>query len=72
MLAKPETKAPVKKIVRLKRRKQVRNPRRLLESVPNDWAYWDQGAAAEGVNWSEYTRRALHAYTREVLARGKR
>lgn len=45
--------------MRFKRRKQKRLPRRLLESVPNDWERWDKCAKLEGLNWSEFTRRAL-------------
>lgn len=41
------------------RRKQKRLPRRLLESVEQDWARWDKYARLEGLNWSEFTRRAL-------------
>jgi hypothetical protein len=47
--------------VRLKRRKQKRNPRRLLESVQQDWDRWDAAALAAGLNWSEWARRALNA-----------
>ncbi len=42
-------------------RQQKRNPRRLLESVPSDWSRWDMAADRVGLNWSEFTRRALNA-----------
>lgn len=58
MMARPQTTGPAK-VVRFKRRKQKRLPRRLLESVPNDWERWDKCAKLEGLNWSEFTRRAL-------------
>lgn len=41
------------------RRKQKRKPRRLVEAAPQDWARWDRWAKLEGLNWSEFTRRAL-------------
>jgi len=43
------------------KRVQKRNPRRLLEAVPEDWARWDAATAVAGLNWSEFTRRALNA-----------
>jgi hypothetical protein len=46
-------------VIRFKRRKQKRNPRRLLEAVKGDWERWDHFAKLEGLNWSEFTRRAL-------------
>jgi len=58
MLAPPKTTGRGE-VVRFKRRKQKRLPRRLLESVPNDWERWDKCAKLEGLNWSEFTRRAL-------------
>lgn len=70
MLSKPVTTGPGK-TVRLKRRKQKRNKIRTLESVDGDWAHWDEAAKAEGVNWSEFTRRALFVRAREVLGRGR-
>jgi hypothetical protein len=60
MLAPPKTTGPGK-TVRFKRRKQKRLPRRLLEAVPADWERWDAAARAAGLNWSEFTRRALNA-----------
>ena len=42
------------------KRVQKRNPRRLLEAVPEDWARWDAAARLAGLNWSEFTRRALN------------
>jgi len=59
MLTKPQQTGPGK-TVRFKRRKQKRNPRRLVESVPADWIRWDAAAEREGVNWSEFARRALN------------
>lgn len=35
----------------------------MLESVATDWTRWDAAAKREGVNWSEYARRALEART---------
>ena len=58
MLAPPKTTGRGE-IVRFKRRKQKRLPRRLLESVEKDWERWDRCAKLEGLNWSEFTRRAL-------------
>lgn len=58
MLARAKTTGPGE-VVRFKRRKQKRLPRRLLESVPKDWERWDKYAKLEGLNWSEFTRRAL-------------
>jgi len=60
MLAPPKTTGPGK-TVRFKRRTQKRLPRRLLEAVPADWERWDAAARAAGLNWSEFTRRALNA-----------
>lgn len=57
-MARPQTTGPAQ-VVRFKRRKQKRLPRRLLESVPKDWERWDKCAKLEGLNWSEFTRRAL-------------
>lgn len=58
--ARPQkrTTGPVEVVV-FKVRKQKRLPRRLLESVPQDWERWDRYARLEGLNWSEFTRRAL-------------
>lgn len=70
MLSKPILTGPAKKIT-LKRRKQKRNKVRTLESVDGDWAQWDRAAEAEGVNWSEFARRALFVRAREVLGVGR-
>ena len=59
MLTKPKT-TGVGKVVRFKRRKQKRLPRRPLEAVTQDWERWDAAAEASGLNWSEFTRRALN------------
>lgn len=59
MLTKPKTTGP-SKVIRFKRRKQKRLPRRPLEAIAEDFATWDAGAADAGLNWSEFTRRALH------------
>jgi hypothetical protein len=64
MLTKPDTTSPVRKVARIRRRKVKRNPQRVLESVEKDWARWDKAADAEGVNFSEFTRRALEARSR--------
>lgn len=42
-------------------RVQKRNPRRLLEAPKSDWQRWDAAARMEGLNWSDFTRRALLA-----------
>lgn len=47
--------------MRFKRRKQERNPRRPLEAVAQDFERWDAAAERVGLNWSEFTRRALNA-----------
>lgn len=70
MLVKPTLTGP-SKTVTLKRRKQKRNKTRVLESVDGDWAHWDAAAKVEGVNWSEFTRRALFVRAREVLGVGR-
>jgi hypothetical protein len=62
MLAPPKKTGPGK-TVRFKRRQQKRLPRRLLEAVPADWERWDAAARAAGLNWSEFTRRALNVAT---------
>jgi hypothetical protein len=41
------------------RRRQKRKPRKLLEATPQDWAKWERFAKLEGLNWSEFARRAL-------------
>jgi hypothetical protein len=69
VLTKPLRKGPAK-TVQFKTRKQKRNPRRLLESVQGDWERWDAAAALEGVNWSEFCRRALEARTQQFRAKG--
>ena len=58
MLSKPKTTGRGRK-VRFVVRKQKRNKRRVLESVPEDWERWDAAAKIAGLNWSELTRRAL-------------
>jgi len=68
MLTKPTTKGRAT-TVRFKKRKQKRNPRRLLESVPADWEKWDRAASSEGLNWSEFARRALN-FRAEIQAAG--
>jgi hypothetical protein len=45
------------------KRKQKRKPRRLLESAAVDWERWDAEAQRQGLNFSEYARRALNNYT---------
>ena len=59
MLTQPATAGKGKKVT-FRRKKQKRNPRRLLESVESDWARWDAAAASLGLNWSEFARRALN------------
>jgi hypothetical protein len=60
-MLKPPQKEGKGKRVTFRRKKQVRNKRRLLESVDHDWARWDAAAKAEGLNWSEWARRSLNA-----------
>lgn len=64
MLNKPTTSGPGK-LVKFRKRKQKRNPTKLIEATANDWARWQIGADAEGVNFSEFTRRALEQRYRE-------
>ena len=66
MLSKPKT-TGAGKVVRFKRRKQKRNPRRPLEAVAQDWERWDAAAETTGLNWSEFTRRALNAAADNAL-----
>jgi hypothetical protein len=66
MLTKPKTDGPGK-TVRFKKRQQKRNPRKLIEATAKDWARWLAGAEAEGVNFNEFTRRALEARFREFV-----
>lgn len=68
MLTKPQTKGPAKAVSF--KRKQKRKPRRVLESVQGDWDRWDAAAKREGVNWSEFCRRALEARTQQFRAKG--
>jgi len=60
MLTKPKT-TGAGKVIRFKRRQQKRNPRRPLEAVAQDFERWDAAATRVGLNWSEFTRRALNA-----------
>lgn len=62
MLTRKKTEGPTIGTAKI-RRKQKRNPRRLVEATPQDWARWDAAARAEGVNFSEFTRRALNYRT---------
>lgn len=68
MLAKPKTRGPAV-VVEFKRRKKKRN-RRLLEAVPADWERWDAAAKVAGLNWSEFTRRALNTAAGEQVNTG--
>ena len=67
MLTPKKTDGKGKKVT-FRRKKQVRNKRRLLESVDHDWARWDAAAKAEGLNWSEWARRSLNAAVPPELA----
>lgn len=58
-LTPPQTTGRAKRVV-IKRRKQKRNPRRLVESVPADWERWDAAAKRAGLNFAEFARRALN------------
>lgn len=66
MLSKPKTTGRGRQ-VRFVVRKQKRNPRRLLESVPEDWERWDTAAKIVNLNWSELTRRALEQFCSQIL-----
>lgn len=59
MLTQKKTAGPTISTARI-RRKQKRNPRKIVEATPQDWARWTAAAQAEGVNFSEFTRRALN------------
>lgn len=67
MLTKPKT-TGVAKVIRFKRRQQKRNPRRPLEAVAKDFERWDAAAAALGLNWSEFARRAMNRVAELELA----
>lgn len=58
MQARPKRKGRVLSTGRIKRR-QKRKPRRLLEAPAQDWERWERFAKLEGLNWSEFCRRAL-------------
>lgn len=58
MLNKRQTTGRVLSVSKIRRR-QVRKPRKLLEATPQDWAKWERFAKLEGLNWSEFARRAL-------------
>lgn len=60
MLTKPKTSGPGR-VIRFKRRQQIRRPRRPLEAVVQDWERWDHAAQRVGLNWSEFCRRALNS-----------
>lgn len=62
MLTKKKTDGPTLSRAKI-RRKQKRKPRRLVEAPPLDWARWDAEAERQGLNFSEFTRRALNNYT---------
>ncbi len=49
------------------KRVQKRNFRRPLEAKPHEWQHWDSAAAVAGLNWSEFTRRALNAAVANLL-----
>lgn len=68
MLTKAKTTGRTLERVRIVKRKQKRQKRRVLEAVPADWARWDQACEVEGLNWSEFTRRALEERTARVFA----
>lgn len=65
-ITKRQETGPVLSTVRIKRR-QVRKPQRSCEATAKDWARWEHGADVEGVNFAEFTRRALEARTREFV-----
>jgi len=58
MLTRKKT-GPTLSTARIKR-KQKRKKRRLIEAVDQDWARWDAEAERQGLNFSEFARRALH------------
>lgn len=53
-------------VAKIKRRSK-RKPRRLVESVPEDWARWDAAAEALGLNFTEFARRALNQLAGSTL-----
>jgi hypothetical protein len=57
---------PVLSTARIKRR-QKRRPRRLVESVPEDFARWDEAAGEMGLNFTEFARRAMNRLAETVL-----
>jgi hypothetical protein len=57
---------PVLSTSRVKRR-QKRRPRRLVESVAQDFARWDVAAEALGLNFAEFARRALNELAGNTL-----
>jgi len=71
MLTKAKTTGRTLERVRIVKRKQKRQKRRVLEAVPGDWDRWDQACAVEGLNWSEFTRRALEERSARVLSNVK-
>jgi hypothetical protein len=72
MLTKAKTTGRTLERVRIVKRKQKRQPRKLLESVQQDWDRWEKAAQLEGLNWSEFTRRALNERTDRVLEAAKK
>lgn len=67
MLSKPKTTGPGT-LVKFRRRQQKRIPRRPLEAVRADFDKWDAAAKILGINWSEFTRRALNAHAHAALS----
>lgn len=57
---------PVLSTAKIKRR-QKRKPRRLVESVAQDFERWDKAAAALGLNFAEFARRALNQLAGSTL-----
>lgn len=72
MIGPKKTSGKTLSVGRIKR-KQKRRKRRLVEAADQDWAKWDAGAEALGLNFAELARRALdfyvHAHTKEVRGR---
>jgi hypothetical protein len=65
MLNKRQTTGRVLSVSKIRRR-QKRKPRKLLEATPQDWAKWERAAKLEGLNWSEFARRALEQRSSSV------
>lgn len=66
MIGKRKKRGPVLSTAKI-RRKQKRRPRRLVESVAEDFERWDAAAEALGLNFAEFARRALNQLAGSTL-----